>query len=216
MSEKRVHLFPGQEIDVSWDGRLCIHIAECGQAKGDLFVAGRDSWCQPDLAESDEVRTVVERCPTGALSYVDRSGNAEQPAAENSITVLYNGPLYARGDLQLEGAPEDMPGITTRAALCRCGKSANKPFCDNSHIAAGFSDFGAVGDAGPGCAGSGGKLVIKPLKNGPLLFSGKLRIDAGSGRRAWQGEQVALCRCGASKNKPFCDGSHKEAGFQSE
>ncbi|MEE8093516.1 MAG: CDGSH iron-sulfur domain-containing protein [Gammaproteobacteria bacterium] len=41
-------------------------------------------------------------------------------------------------------------------------------------------------------------------------------IVASSGRVAWQGKGVALCRCGQSNNKPFCDGAHKAAGFEAE
>jgi CDGSH-type Zn-finger protein len=57
-------------------------------------------------------------------------------------------------------------------------------------------------------------LTVKPLADGPLLVNGNLTIRAGTGRVAWQGTTVALCRCGASKNKPFCDGSHREVGFK--
>lgn len=52
--------------------------------------------------------------------------------------------------------------------------------------------------------------------NGPLLLEGNLTIIAASGRAAWQGTKCALCRCGASKNKPFCDGAHKAAGFEAD
>ena len=51
---------------------------------------------------------------------------------------MYNGPLYVRGDLDIDGAESDMKGVRFRAALCRCGQSKNKPFCDNSHEEAGF------------------------------------------------------------------------------
>jgi CDGSH-type Zn-finger protein len=163
-----------------------------------------------------EVREVVERCPSGALSYADKSGDPEQAPAENAVTVSYNGPLFVTGDLDIEGAAADMPGVRFRAALCRCGHSANKPFCDNSHERAGFRDCGAVGERGSESAGRGGKLKITPAANGPLLLSGNVTIRAGSGRDAWQGDQTALCRCGESKNKPFCDGSHRMAGFRSE
>lgn len=216
MGKKQVFRFEGRDIDVFWDERLCIHIAECGQAKGDLFVGGRQPWCVPDGVATGEVREVVERCPSGALSYADRSGGPERPADENSVEVTYNGPLFVAGDLAIEGAPDEMVGVRYRAALCRCGHSARKPFCDNSHESAGFRDYGSVGERGPGLGQAGGKLRVTPLKNGPLLLAGAVTIKAGSGRLAWQGQQVALCRCGASKNKPFCDGSHGEAGFKSE
>jgi CDGSH-type Zn-finger protein/uncharacterized Fe-S cluster protein YjdI len=216
MSEKTITAFPGGEIDVAWDGRLCIHVAECGQAKGDLFVAGRQPWCEPDVDTRDEVRDIVERCPSGALTYIDKSGAPETAAAENTVSVSCSGPLFARGDLRIEGAPEDMPGVRVRAALCRCGASKNKPFCDGSHEVAGFKDYGAVGERGKDTGGRGGRLDIKPLKDGPLMVSGNVTLLAGSGRVAWHGNSVALCRCGASKNKPFCDGSHKATGFKTD
>jgi len=62
----------------------------------------------------------------------------------------------------------------------------------------------------------GGLLAVTAIKDGPLMLKGNVTLIAGSGRSAWQGQQVALCRCGASKNKPFCDGSHIKAGFKSE
>jgi len=216
MSEQKVFRYTGIDVDVDWDERLCIHIGECGGAKGDLFVGGRQPWCVPDATTRDEVRDIVERCPSGALSYVDKSGVSERARDENTVAVGYNGPLFVSGELAIEGAAEDMPGVRFRAALCRCGQSHNKPFCDNSHEAAEFQDYGAVGERGPGTAGSGGLLQIKPLKNGPLLVTGQVTIRAGSGRTAWQGDRVALCRCGQSKNKPFCDGSHAKVGFKSD
>ena len=216
MTDKQAIDYPGDEIDVRWDKRLCIHIGECGQAKGDLFVGGREPWCVPNEASKAEVREVVERCPSGALSYSDKSGEPESAPAENTVTVAYNGPLYLTGDLRIEGAGEDMPGVRTRAALCRCGASKNKPFCDNSHLEAGFEDFGAVGEKGPGLAETGGPLTAKPMPDGCVRLDGNLTIRAATGRVAWEGTTAYLCRCGASKNKPFCDGSHRAAGFKSE
>jgi CDGSH-type Zn-finger protein/uncharacterized Fe-S cluster protein YjdI len=216
MSDKKVFKYPGRDIDVFWDGRLCIHIGECGHSDGELFVGGRDPWCVPDNSTTGDVSDVCRRCPTGALVYAGAAAEEETPDGENSIAVSYHGPLFVRGDLDIDGAPDDMPGVRFRAALCRCGQSANKPFCDNSHETAGFRDYGAVGKRGTGFDGEGGRLGIRPLKNGPLLLAGKATLRNGSGRVAWRGEAVALCRCGASKNKPFCDGSHKDAGFEAD
>lgn len=214
MSEQQITQYPGSEVDVQWDKRLCIHVGECGRAQGELFVGGRDPWCVPDNASPAEVRQVCERCPSGALTYRDKLGVDEQAVSENTVTVANRGPLYLRGDLVIAGASENMPGVRYRAALCRCGESKNKPYCDNSHIAADFGDSGSVGEQGSGLTVRGGTLNVQPIANGPLLMEGNLSIRAASGRLAWEGTKTWLCRCGHSKNKPFCDGSHKAAGFK--
>ncbi|MES9972310.1 MAG: CDGSH iron-sulfur domain-containing protein [Candidatus Thiodiazotropha sp.] len=216
MGKKQVFLYTGKQIDVAWDERLCIHIGECGYSKGELFVAGRDPWCQPDISSPGEVQEIVERCPSGALVCRDKDGHiAETAASENTLTVSYQGPYFLQGDLAIQGSADDMPGVRFRAALCRCGLSKNKPFCDNSHEGQ-FKDYGAVGETGEPLQETGGALKISPLKDGPLLLSGNVTIKAGSGRCAWQGSNAALCRCGASQNKPFCDGSHTNAGFEAD
>jgi CDGSH-type Zn-finger protein/uncharacterized Fe-S cluster protein YjdI len=217
MSDDDINTYPGNTANVTWNGKLCIHIGECGRAKGELFVGGRQPWCQPDLSPSEEIEEVVLRCPTGALTFEFADDTVvEHAAAKNTVMVSYNGPLFFRGNLVIEGAPDDAPGLKFRAALCRCGQSKNKPFCDNSHETVNFKDYGSIGDAGTGAAGQGGELKIAPAKDGPLLVSGKVALISGSGRVAWHGEQTALCRCGLSENKPFCDGAHKKAGFTSD
>jgi len=208
--------YEGENADVTWDARLCIHVGECGRAKNDLFVGGRDPWCQPDQVATDEALDVVMRCPTGALSIRRKDGSAIETATEtNTVLVSNQGPLYVRGELEVDGAADDMPGVKFRAALCRCGLSKKKPFCDDSHVGE-LRDHGAVGEAGPGLEDARGPLKIGKAPNGPLLLKGPFTIVAGSGRVAWKGDNAALCRCGQSKNKPFCDGSHKAAGFQAE
>ena len=217
MSEQKKYTYPGKETDVHWDGRLCIHYGDCGRASGDLFTGVRQPWCQPDLSTDADINDVVLRCPTGALTASFADGRGVEPEIEeNHATVTQNGPLYIRGQLEIDDASDDMPGTRYRAALCRCGASKNKPFCDNSHIETGFTDSGAVGGTGPGSSLENVKLTIKSLEDGPLMVTGNLTISASSGRAAWQGEKAFLCRCGESKNKPFCDGSHKSAGFKSD
>ena len=216
MSKSNRSEYPGESVVVKWEGDLCIHIGECGRAKGDLFIGGRDPWCDPNLSSDDEVEEICERCPTGALSAQFEDGSHVETAdAENTVHVAYNGPLFVRGDLAIDGAPQDAPGLNYRAALCRCGASKNKPYCDNSHESIGFQDYGAVGETGSADADTGGPLSVAAAPDGPLLIKGNVMIKTSSGRIAWQGNQVALCRCGASENKPFCDGKHKDIGFKS-
>ena len=54
------------------------------------------------------------------------------------------------------------------------------------------------------------------LPDGPLKLSGNVEILSGTGRVLVRTQSARLCRCGASENKPFCDGSHARAGFRSE
>ena len=217
MSKGKPIEYVGDTATVQWHGRLCIHIGECGRAKNELFVGGRKPWCDPDTTSDADVAEVVERCPTGALTAKFRDGSlAETAPDENTVNVSYNGPLFVRGALYIEGAPENAEGLRYRAALCRCGASKNKPFCDNSHIDAGFSDYGAVGESGDAEADSGGPLTVTPIKNGPLMLQGNVSLIASGGRTAWRGQRAALCRCGASENKPFCDGRHAKIGFTSD
>ncbi len=101
-----------------------------------------------------------------------------------------------------------------RATLCRCGQSQNKPFCDGSHTAAGFAATGEPATkAFEALAVRDGVVDIAPLPNGPLKLKGNLELVSGTGRTFDKVTQAFLCRCGQSQNKPFCDGSHKAAGF---
>jgi CDGSH-type Zn-finger protein len=63
-----------------------------------------------------------------------------------------------------------------------------------------------------------GLVVIQTLRNGPLLVKGPVEFQDAAGKRimAAGGETVALCRCGHSSTKPFCDGSHKKADFKDQ
>lgn len=55
---------------------------------------------------------------------------------------------------------------------------------------------------------------ILPARDGPLYLRGEIRVEMEDGRVIAEGLRMALCRCGATKNAPFCDGSHREAGFR--
>jgi CDGSH-type Zn-finger protein len=57
------------------------------------------------------------------------------------------------------------------------------------------------------------ETTVEPRPNGPLFLRGRLKIVDAHGRLIREDTRVALCRCGGSKNKPFCDGSHRRNGF---
>lgn len=214
-----VKRYTADGVDVTYNVRRCIHAAECVRGLPRVFNTAQRPWIQPGNAAADAVAEVVQRCPTGALHYVRKDGgSAESPPPANRIVVSADGPLAVRGEVQLAlGADE---AAETRLSLCRCGQSANKPYCDNSHQRAGFSDAGHVRQGGasaaPDDAAPGdGPLHITPAPNGPLRLRGRFELVSADGTTHFHGERALLCRCGGSANKPFCDGSHTRNGFNS-
>jgi CDGSH-type Zn-finger protein len=134
------------------------------------------------------------------------------------IQPQVDGPLKVTGEVEILNADGSVNQATAQTWLCRCGKSANKPFCDGSHRTNGFRDGAQVWSgyaskvAEPVAEST--KLRITPRSKGPLHCTGAMSVQDRAGREAWKGNQASLCRCGASKNKPFCDGSHRQAGFE--
>lgn len=215
MRKPKIFAYEGEEVLVEYEARRCIHAEECVKGLPGVFERDRRPWIDPDQASAAEIIEVVGRCPTGALRANSREGALEGASpATNTLQVLPNGPLYVEGKLELTETDGDLRK-EYRIALCRCGESRNKPFCDKSHVEAGFTDDGSLGDATltPAEGGDVDPLVLSTVNNGPVLFRGPLEIR-GSDREVCQsGGKGALCRCGASANKPYCDGSHVGAGF---
>jgi uncharacterized Fe-S cluster protein YjdI/CDGSH-type Zn-finger protein len=118
--------YNGREIEVTYDPVRCLHAAECVRGLPAVFDTSRRPWVQPDGAEAEVLAAVIERCPTGALHYTRSSGLSEKPTVPTRIEFPKDGPMLVTGDLEIDGKRE------TRAALCRCGKSSNQPYCDRS------------------------------------------------------------------------------------
>ena len=199
------------------------------------------------------------------------------------VTCKPNGPYFVTAAALKGAGGEELP-IGEGAALCRCGGSAKKPFCDGTHRRNGFQDrnladpsknkravyagksitifdnraicahagfcsdglkevFKEEGDpwidpdgasidrviatigkcpsgalsyaiGGKEVSGRPGPPCITVTKDGPYAVSGGVELTGVSFGDGASQEHYTLCRCGASKNKPFCDGSHWDAGFK--
>jgi CDGSH-type Zn-finger protein/uncharacterized Fe-S cluster protein YjdI len=208
--------YRGQALDVTFSPPRCIHAAYCVRHLAQVFDRDRLPWVEPDGASADEVARVVSLCPSGALHYERKDGVAERAQAQNTIRLWRDGPLQVRGDLDIQADTVDIRG-ETRVTLCRCGQSAHKPFCDNAHVKTGFR----AADAAPGAfpvdepMPTGGKLSILPETDGPIQLQGNVTIVNADGKTIFAGDEVQLCRCGHSSQKPFCDGTHETIGFRS-
>ena len=219
MKRKNVYEFEGSDVVVRWDRLRCIHAERCVHGSPEVFDPNRRPWIDPDRADVEAVAAVVWECPTGALHFTHTSGDRVEPIPESThAQTSVDGPLYVKGRL-LIGLPGGAREPENRAALCRCGASKNKPFCDNSHLAAGFSDDGSLGAAmlAPGDDLEPSSTVeVSSIPNGPLIVRGPIEIHSADGAETQKGGKGALCRCGASQNRPYCDGSHAAAGFEAE
>lgn len=118
--------YEGERIEVTYDAARCLHAAECVRGLPAVFDVAKRAWITPDAADAEALAAVIRRCPTGALHYTLRDGEPEGPSVPTRIRFPEGGPLLIEGDLELDGKRE------TRAAICRCGESANQPYCDRS------------------------------------------------------------------------------------
>lgn len=134
--------YEGDGITVYFEGRRCIHAGRCVKGLPAVFDPNRRPWINPTEGAADRIAAVVQQCPSGALSYERTDGGAPEPLGEvePTITLVRDGPMYVRGMIDLKNTAGETLTAGPRVALCRCGLSKNKPFCDNSHIDGGFTD----------------------------------------------------------------------------
>lgn len=200
-----------------------------------------------------------------------------------NIECKPNGPYVVKGLAELMTSAGNTLPVQAAVALCRCGGSSNKPFCDGTHQRNGFSSARLSASSAaqradyrrPGitihddralCAHAGrctdglpavfrygsepwiepngaeidaivrtiqrcpsgalsytldspeapvesGPLKVAVTKNGPYEVVGGVEVTDGAERLATGSAKYTLCRCGGSKNKPFCDGTHWSNGF---
>jgi CDGSH-type Zn-finger protein len=134
------------------------------------------------------------------------------------LTPLPDGPMLAVGNLRVHRADGSVAFEGRVARLCRCGKSADKPLCDDSHLRVGFREPGAIvedrmkpDDAPP--APGDDLVTFSPKPDGSLHVRGRVEVRGTDGK-VCSGTFCKLCRCGASKAMPFSDGTHKTIGFR--
>lgn len=209
-----IEIVKGTRVVIRFDGSRCIHSRNCVLSHPDVFVPNVEGeWIHPDAVSPEEVALIARNCPSGAIRYERLDGGEPEPLpVVNLVHVRENGPLAFNATARVAGAEPQL-----RVTLCRCGQSKNKPYCDNSHKAAGFAATGEPADAASEPLPTrAGELDVTPTKNGPLHVQGPLEIVSGTGRTLGRVQETWLCRCGHSRNKPYCDGSHAKAGFEAD
>lgn len=149
--EMRTHIFDGENLELH-DDKRCAFARLCHRRDGSVWEMMRNA-----DANEQELIAASWLCPTGRLEHHDKqTGHVYEQTFEPSIVILEDpeknasGPLFVRGGIPLIGADGYKYEVRNRYALCRCGASSDKPFCDARHWHIGFQDdsdafTGAVG-----------------------------------------------------------------------
>ena len=178
-----------------------------------------DPEINPDLDGSTVPETGVEKPESTDEKALDRwfheqRGSKRVPKrldVANELLVTTGGPLKMTGNITLI----DEDGRVTHAnnlSLCRCGASKSKPYCDDQHLEIEFFDGGAVTQLSDWMPVNRPQTItVTCVKNGPLKFRGYLRIYNKKGQECIT-MSGALCRCGKSSKKPFCDNKQSCSG----
>jgi uncharacterized Fe-S cluster protein YjdI len=138
---RHLQVYTHEALTVTFEPARCIHAARCVRGLPAVFDATARPWIRPDAADAATILAVVQRCPTGALKATLNGVPQELERTDVTIEVERHGPLVVTGPVRVvDDATGAVAAEERRVALCRCGASRRKPFCDGSHRAAGFRD----------------------------------------------------------------------------
>lgn len=145
--------YKNDQIIVHWFPDLCAHPGICLRLLPKVFNLKQRPWVNVDAAEPKEIIRVIDKCPSGALRYSLPEGSQVDPQmasgvgninfeklnpAAVKIRVNPNGPLLIEGPAVVIGHNGKLLKEGGKMALCRCGLSGNRPFCDGAHSKQGW------------------------------------------------------------------------------
>jgi uncharacterized Fe-S cluster protein YjdI len=139
--------YTNNEVTVVWKPKMCIHSTICWKGLIEVFNPKERPWIKMDGVATEKIIEQVRKCPSGALSYyLNAEAIADEPAdkvvAESAdmmkVEVTPNGPYLIKTECLIVHSNGREETKTGTVALCRCGASANKPYCDGGHKKIGF------------------------------------------------------------------------------
>lgn len=140
MEKEIIKKYTNGEVTIVWKPGICIHSTICFKGLPEVFDPRKRPWVSPENASTQSIIEQVRKCPSGALSYYLNEGNMtiKEESTGVIIEISPDGPLLVQGDFRLKDINGSLTEKSNITALCRCGSSANKPFCDGSHRRIGF------------------------------------------------------------------------------
>jgi len=149
INKEPVKEYSNGEVTIFWNPELCIHSANCLIGLPDVFNNRKKPWINIHGAGSKEIMKVVDRCPSRALTYLKSAKlvtskprkSAKKKVRYARVQILKDGPILISGNFIIRDPRKKKVRIENEiTALCRCGSTGKRPFCDGSHHSAGFKD----------------------------------------------------------------------------
>ncbi|WMN05920.1 (4Fe-4S)-binding protein [Marivirga arenosa] len=128
--------YESEDLVVVWQPSLCMHSEKCWRGLPDVFQRDAKPWVNMDGADDKRIKEQVDMCPSGALSAYWKNEETEKSFKHTDtiqIEVSKNGPLIVKGKIKILHSDGETEIKEKNTALCRCGSSKNKPFCDGTH-----------------------------------------------------------------------------------
>lgn len=123
------------EITVNWQPEKCIHSTKCWKSLPRVFNPRAKPWVNMAGGSTEAIRNTVLNCPSGALSLAETKSAPANTISVSAVEIcaLSNGPLQITGEVHVKNEAGEIVVKTDKTFFCRCGASANKPYCDGSH-----------------------------------------------------------------------------------
>lgn len=134
----KIKEYSNGEVTIVWKPDLCIHSANCVNGLPGVFDTQKRPWIDANGASTEQIINQVKKCPSGALTTYKNKQKMEEKKSNVTITLAANGPILVNGPVELKNAKGEPIEAGQATALCRCGGSVNKPFCDGTHQKIGF------------------------------------------------------------------------------
>ena len=127
--------YENEDIKILWKPNMCIHSKLCWHDLSTVFNPNIRPWINPTGATTDSIKSQIDKCPSGALSYIVKNmqQTIESRNEEIVIEVKKNGSLVVHCNFKIQDEEGNITERTNKTSLCRCGASANKPYCDGTH-----------------------------------------------------------------------------------
>lgn len=135
-----VKTYKTDELVITWKPEQCSHSTKCFKGLPQVFNPKEKPWIKQFNASTVELIEQIKKCPSGALSYQLNNQTEKNRVMENptKIQLANNGPLLVNGNITIVDKDGNETKREGNTALCRCGHSKNKPFCDGAHRANNF------------------------------------------------------------------------------